>query len=66
MKMKLFEYALLLHPKEKDEKGKTTILKSPSTILAKDEKQAGMMIAREIPQEHMDDLERIDIIVRPF
>ena len=67
--MKLFEYAVLLHPeKDKEQKdiGKTEVLRPVSTILAKDEKQVGMIAAREIPNEHMDHLERVEIIVRPF
>lgn len=69
--MKLFEYAILLHPPEKkDEKEndhtKTLIVKVPTTILAKDDKQAGMLIAREIPEDYVDKLDQIEVIVRPF
>lgn len=69
MKLKLFEYAVLLHPatdKDGKEHGKTEILKTPSTILAKDDKQVGILAAREIPAEHLDCLERVEIVVRPF
>lgn len=71
MKLKLFEYAILLHPEEsKDPKekdtGKTTVIKQPTVILAKDDKQAGMLIAREIPDEYVDKLDQIEVIVRPF
>lgn len=69
MKLKLFEYAVLLHPEnDKDGKpiGKTTQLKTPTTLLAKDEQQVGMMAAREVPQEHIEHLDRVEIVVRPF
>lgn len=69
MKLKLFEYAVLLHPEvdeEGKETGKTTILKDLTRQLAKDEKQIGMLAAREIPTENMDHLDRVEIIVRPF
>lgn len=69
MKLKLFEYAMLLHPEldeDGKEKGKTEIIKAPSTVLAKDDKQVGIMAAREIPKDHMDCLDRVEIIVRPF
>jgi hypothetical protein len=69
MKMKLFEYAILLHPKAgKDGQttGKTTILTKPTTLLAKDEKQVGMLVARQIPEQYVDRLELIEVIVRPF
>lgn len=69
MKLKLFEYAILLHPVvDKDGKadGKTTIVKDPSRVLAKDDQQVGMLAAREVPVEHMEYLERVEIVVRPF
>jgi len=66
MKMKLFEYVMLFHPKDEKSIEKTKILKPVFTILAKDEKQAGMIVAREIPQEHLDNLDQLEIIVRPF
>jgi hypothetical protein len=69
MKLRLFEYAMLLHPaldQDGKEKGKTEIIKSPSTVLARDDKQVGILAAREIPKEHLEELERVEIIVRPF
>jgi hypothetical protein len=69
MKLRLFEYVVLLHPKtDKDgnETGKTSILKDVSRVLAKDDKQVGVLAAREIPNEHIENLERVEIIVRPF
>lgn len=69
MKLKLFEYAVLLHPEaDKDGKdiGKTILLKEPTRLLAKDEKQVGMLAAREVPAEHLEHLEQVEIVVRPF
>lgn len=69
MRLRLFEYAMLLHPKtDKDGKdiGKTEFITFSNHILAKDEKQVGIIAAREIPKEHMDDLDRVEILVRPF
>ncbi len=69
MKLRLFEYAMLLHPEldaEGKDKGKTVILKEMTCVLAKDDKQVGMLAAREIPAENMDHLDRVEIIVRPF
>lgn len=67
MKLKLFEYAVLLHP-ELDKDGRaitnTVIITTPTRILAKDEQQAGVLAARAIPEEHI--LDRVEIIVRPF
>lgn len=69
MKLKLFEYCMLVHPEtDKDGKdiGKTQLLKEPTRLLAKDEQQVGMLAAREVPTEHLEHLERVEIIVRPF
>lgn len=70
MKMKLFEYAILLHPLEqkdsKEASEKTSVIKYPTVILARDDKQAGMLIAREIPADYVDKLDQIEVIVRPF
>lgn len=66
--MQLFQYAVLLHPKKKKDEfeGDTELLAGPETIMAKDEKQAGIKIARKIPEKQLDNLDRIDILVRPF
>lgn len=68
MKLNLYQYCMLLHPKEKDGEfeGETTMLIEPRTVLAKDEKQAAIKIARKIPDNQMENLDRIDIVVRPF
>ena len=69
MRLRLFEYVILLHPVEKKdgkEASKSLILQDIKRKLAKDEKEIGMLAAREIPEKHMDDLERIEIVVRPF
>jgi hypothetical protein len=69
MQVRLFEYAVILQPKEdKDgeeiEPGKLIV--DPATILAKDPDQAGMIAARAIPDEYMDKLDRLSVVVRPF
>ena len=68
----LFEYAIVYKPKPtKDSVGNDTtpkaeILKSITTILAGSDKEVGMRAAREIPETHLDKLEQIEILVRPF
>lgn len=66
--MKLFEYAIILN--EKEEKGKVVdaaqLLVAPTNLLAKDQAQAYVIAAREIPAEHMDHLDRVVIAIRPF
>lgn len=70
MKMNLFQVVTLLHPKvDKDGESEldTTVLGDGiETVLAADEKQAGVIAARKIPEDQIKNLSRIEIIVRPF
>ena len=72
-KGKLFEYAVLYHPKIKKnaageiiEEKKSEIVVTPSTILAGSPEEVGMMAARAIPVELTDKLDCVEIVVRPF
>lgn len=72
MAKKLFEYAILHHPKETvDANGNDTskpdsIVQIPKLVLATDEKQVAIMASRSIPDDLLDKLEEVEIIVRPF
>ncbi len=69
---KLFEYAILHHPKVvKDQAGNETqgldtIIKEPTYVLAGNEKEVAMRAAREIPETYLTKLEEVEICVRPF
>jgi len=70
--MKLFEFAVLYHPvatkdqKDNGEKPKTELVVDVTRVLASDEKQAGMIAARAIPEKFTDKLDRVEIAIRPF
>lgn len=64
-KKRLFEYAVLHHQKVEKET-ETCLLIKPTVELAKDEKSLGMMIARKLPETLLDDLDNVEIIIRPF
>lgn len=72
MASKLFEYAVLYHPKVvKDAQGNETqgpdqILTRPEFVLAKDDKEVAMRAARAIPDSYLDKLDQVEIVVRPF
>lgn len=70
MKKKYFEYVVLHHKETKDGEGSvehdTTIIIDKTSKLAKDEKSLGMLIARELPESVLDDLENVEIIIRNF
>ena len=73
-KGKLFEMAILYHPRTKKnpttgeelESKASIIVAAPKTIVAVSEKEVGIRAAKEIPAEYDDKLEDIEILIRPF
>jgi hypothetical protein len=69
---KLFEYIILYHPKNKKDKDgndvteKTKLIGASKSFLGKDEREVSMVAAREIPEKYLHDLERVEIVIRPF
>jgi hypothetical protein len=69
--VKLFEYAVLEHP-ERDEDGKvrngkpSKLLVPVTTCVAKDQSQAIILAGRAIPDEALEHLDRLEVVVRPF
>jgi hypothetical protein len=71
----IFEYAILHHPrpiKAKDgepypaEPKSVFINGGVKTVVAQNEKEVGMIASREIPDEFMDRLGEVEIVIRPF
>lgn len=71
-KSKLYEYAVLHHPKAKkdlagnEETVKSAILTDVVRVLAGSPEEVSIMASRTIPEEFMDKLEQVEIVVRPF
>jgi hypothetical protein len=71
-KGKLFEYAVLYHPKSKkdlagnEEVTKSIILTDVTRQLAATPDEVSILAARSIPPEYLDKLEQVEIVVRPF
>ena len=66
---RLFQYAILWHPTEKqvkDEGIKSKILVEPKVVLATDQNGALMTAAMEIPADKKGELDQIEIVLRPF
>jgi hypothetical protein len=73
MSDKLYEYAILFHPKtrktkegEEPEAPRSKILTDLQRVLARDDKTVAILAARAIPEEFVDKLEQVEIVVRPF
>lgn len=70
-KGKLFEYAVLFHPKRTKDNvdagthPKSSVLVSPTVVVGQDT-EIPMIAARAIPEAYQDKLEDIEIVVRPF
>jgi hypothetical protein len=66
-KMQLFQYATLLHPTEEQAKlGKKTELLKFDTILASSKESAMVLASRSIPEDQLEDLDQVEVILRPF
>lgn len=68
-KKSLFTYAILYHERVTTKEGeeiKTSVLGEPKTALSTSGKQIGMIAAREIPEDKLEYLDDIEIVVRPF
>ena len=66
---KLYEFAVLHHPKpakKDDPEPKSRVIVAVTNVLARDDKEAALYAAREIPSEFEDKLEEVEIVVRPF
>ncbi len=70
---KVFEYVIIYVPvltkemQDKGEKPKAIMLtEGVQTILANDVAQANMIAVRAIPKDYEDQLEQVQVVVRPF
>lgn len=66
---KLFQYAVLWHPTEKqikEEGAKSKVLVEPKTILAPNQEKASMIAVMEIPADKKGELDQIEVVLRPF
>ena len=59
--MKVFEYMVILNDKKASK-----ILVPIKTVLATDLSKANVLAARDIPKAYLNQLENIEVVVRPF
>ena len=67
-KPQVFQFVVILHPteKSKEEGEMSKVIVPVKEVLAMDASAATLKAGREIPEEHMDKLDRIEVAVRPF
>lgn len=72
-KGKLYEYAVIFHPKtKKDAAGneletkRSIIVTDVTRVLATSDKEVGMLAAKSIGEEYNDKLDDVEIVIRPF
>jgi hypothetical protein len=71
-KGKLYEYAVIHHPKAKkdvagnEEPVKSKIVTDVTRVLASAPEEVSILAARSIPEEYLDKIEQVEIVVRPF
>lgn len=66
---KLYQYAILWHPtkqEREDDRAKSKVVVEPSVVLAANEQAALLTAARTIPKEYDDQLEQVEVALRPF
>jgi len=68
-KAKLFQYAILWHPtnkQAKDEDQKSKVIVEPTTMLSSNQESAAMRAAMQIPAEYKTEVDQIEVVLRPF
>jgi hypothetical protein len=67
-KKRLFQYAVLWQPTtEESKEGKQPkLVVDLTTILAVDQAAASLAVAMDIPKEYKEQLDQIEIAIRPF
>jgi hypothetical protein len=69
---KLYEFAVIHHPKAKkdtagnEEPVKSKIITDVTRTLSSTPEEVSILAGRSIPEEYLDRLEQIEIVVRPF
>lgn len=72
MASKLFEYAVIHHPKivkdaqGNETQGADTLVVDVTRVLAKNEQEVAMRAARAVPESYVEKLDEVEIVVRPF
>ncbi len=66
--MKLYQFAAIWNPNEEQKKNgeRSKLIIEPKTIIAPDDKSAALIAGRDIPEAFLNQLEQVDLAIRPF
>lgn len=66
--VKLYQYAVFFTPTEKEAKDglKPEVLTQVTNVLVGNEQEAVILASRSIPENYLDRLAQVNIVVRPF
>lgn len=69
--MRVFQYVIVFNPKPNEHKESTEkakILVDVTTVVAANDKHAGIIASRAIPEEYLDRIAdgEVEVVVRPF
>jgi hypothetical protein len=67
--MKVFQGLVVWHPtqdQKKEGKKSQVIVPFKSDILAPDQQAGLLMLGREIPNMYLDQLDQVEVVIRPF
>jgi len=67
-KLQYFQYAILWHPTDDQAKDgkKSIVISPPAYVLSKDHNSVLMLAAKAIPDKYDEELDQVEIAVRPF
>jgi len=69
---RFFQYAVIYHPKptkdqiDSGERPKSVVVTDVTTVLAGSEQEVGILAARSISERYVENLEDVEVLVRPF
>lgn len=67
-KQTLYQYCAIWNPSEKQAEAgeKSQIILELSTMLSSDQNSALLAVARKVPEKYAEQLDQVEILIRPF
>lgn len=67
-KQTLYQYCAIWHPSEKEAEAgtKSQIILELGSMLSNDQNSALLAVARKVPEKYVEQLDQVEILIRPF